>query len=52
MGEISPEEFGEALRNMLMTEIHEEEVRTLFDKYDTDGGGTIDIWEFIEGAKA
>jgi len=49
MGEISPDEFSQALQHMLMTKIHEEEVRRLFDKYDTDGGGTIDIWEFIEG---
>lgn len=28
--------------------LNQEEVRALFEKYDQDGGGTIDLAEFVE----
>jgi len=45
-GEITPSMFQAALSRLLCTEITEEEAMNLFNKYDLDGGGTIDSQEF------
>jgi len=46
---ITPADFRDALNRLLMCGMTEEECRPLFDRYDTDGGGTIDVYEFMEG---
>lgn len=42
-------DFRDAMNRLLMCGMTEEECRPLFDRYDADGGGTIDIHEFMEG---
>jgi len=48
-GEITPAHFAGALNRMCQCELTELEIMSLFNRYDTDGGGTLDIFEFIEG---
>jgi len=47
-GEITPEMFQTALSKLLNTDISLEEAMGLFNKYDADGGGTLDTNEFTE----
>ena len=46
---IEPEEFRSVLSKLLQCTMSWEEVKPLFDKYDRDGSGDIDIYEFIDG---
>lgn len=46
--EITPEMFRSALSRLLNTEITHQEALGLFNKYDEDGGGTLDSREFCD----
>jgi len=46
--EISPEAWKKNLPLLVGVELTDEEAMALFNKYDTDGGGSIDVQEFIE----
>ena len=46
---IEPEEFRSVLSKLLQCEMKWEECEPLFNKYDRDGSGDIDIYEFIDG---
>lgn len=46
---ITKEEFRSVLSRLLQCTLTWEEVEELFNKYDRDGSGDIDIFEFIEG---
>lgn len=48
-GEITPAAFKKALEMMLQCELTDTETMDLFNKYDADGGGTIDVFEFMDG---
>jgi len=46
---ITKEEFRSVLSRLLQCEMTWDEVAEVFDRYDRDGNGDIDIFEFIEG---
>ena len=50
--QISPEQFKSSLERLLCTEFSEEESRGLFDTYDGDGSGSLDIQEFVQALLA
>jgi len=47
--EITFNDFRHTIGRLLNAELTEAEARMLFDKYDEDGGGTIDTSEFVNG---
>ena len=49
MTEITLEQFKRTCHKLLNVELTDLEAQQLFDKYDLDGGGTIDPHEFVEG---
>merc|ERR1711871_1092221 len=46
---ITKEEFRHSLSKLLQTEMTFEETEELFNKYDRDRSGDIDVFEFVEG---
>jgi len=46
--EIDPDAWHNGLKKLLNAPVTREETMLLFNKYDEDGGGMIDIFEFIE----
>merc|ERR1712166_841293 len=47
--EIDLPAFEHTLGRLLNVDFQEGEVRRLFEKYDSDGGGSIDVAEFVAG---
>jgi len=47
--EIDLPAFEHTLSRLLNVDFQEGEVRRLFEKYDSDGGGSIDVAEFVAG---
>merc|ERR1712216_292387 len=45
--EISLKDFESTLSRLLNVDFQEGEVQQLFNKYDQDGGGTLDVAEFV-----
>jgi len=50
--EILPDQFKKSLERLLCTEFTEAESRGLFDRYDSDKSGSLDIQEFISALLA
>jgi len=46
--DITPQMFQSTITRLLNTDVSEEEAMDLFNKYDADGGGTLDANEFVE----
>jgi len=47
--EVTPEIFKTRVSQLLNTQLSDEEVRGVFDKYDEDGGGSISLDEICNG---